>query len=459
MVFGEVFSRFLKESPVAVMACALMERVLSPEKIDRIFAREAKMQYERDLLFSAVVDLMSEVVGGVRRSVNAAYEAKRRQQKITVSLRALYDKLQGVEERVNRALVRETAAEMAEIVRHLGGECVPLLAGYRVKILDGNALAKTEHRLKETRTSTAAPLPGKSLVVLEPELGLLTDVFCCEDGHAQERSLLPQVLETVERGDVWVADRNFATAGFLFSLEEKRAAFVIRRHAKLACEELRNLRFCGSVEGGEVYEQTVTVRGETGRILRLRQVVVRLEKPTRDGAKELRILSNLPAEAADAVTVAELYRKRWRIEGAFHTLSQALNAEIQTLSYPPAALLAFCVGVVSFNIFAVVKAALRSAYGEEIVEEQISTYYLAEEIAGTYRGLRIATPEEEWEALRELTSEEFANFLWEWAGMITLALYRKSKRGPKKPPPPRQNDPKKPHVSTARILAQRRQDA
>ena len=64
---------------------------------------------------------------------------------------------------------------------------------------------------------------------------------------------------------------------------------------------------------------------------------------------------------ADAVTVAELYRKRWRIEGAFHTLSQALKAEIKTLSYPPAALLAFCVGVVSFNLFAVVKAALRSA--------------------------------------------------------------------------------------------------
>jgi len=80
MVFGEVFSRFLKESPVAVIACAPMERVLSAEKIDQIFTRTARMQYERDLLFSAVVDLMSEVVVGVRRSVNAAYEAKRRQQ-------------------------------------------------------------------------------------------------------------------------------------------------------------------------------------------------------------------------------------------------------------------------------------------------------------------------------------------------------------------------------------------
>jgi hypothetical protein len=147
-------------------------------------------------------------------------------------------------------LVRETAAEMAEIVRHLGGACTSLLAGYRVKILDGNALAKSEHRLKESQQSTAALLPGKSLVVLEPQLGLLTDVFCCEDGRAQERSLLPQVLETVERGDLWIADRNFSTAGFLFSLDAKGAGFVIRRHAKHACEEVGERRACGRAEGG-----------------------------------------------------------------------------------------------------------------------------------------------------------------------------------------------------------------
>jgi hypothetical protein len=456
MVFGEVFSRFLKESPVAVMVGALMEHVLAPEKIDAIFARNARIQYEREVLFSTTVDVMSEVVCGVRPSVNAAYRRKKKQEEISISIGSLYEKLQGVEERVSRALVRETAAEMAQIVRHLGGSCTPLLAGFRVKILDGNALAKTEKRLKETRTSTAGPLPGKSLVVLEPELGLLTDVFCCEDGHAQERSLLPQVVETVERHDLWIADRNFCTAGFLFSLHEKRAGFVIRRHGNLSCEEVRALRRCGAVEGGEVFEQAVVVRSENGRILRLRQVVVYLETPTRDGETEIRILTNLPPEAADAVKVAELYRKRWRIEGAFHTLSQALNAEIKTLGYPPAALLGFCVGLMSFNLFAVVKAALRSAYGEEIVEEQVSTYYLSDEIAGTYRGMRIAVPEAEWGLFHELSNEEVANLLWEWAGMIDLTLYRKSKRGPKKPQPPREHDPRKPHVSTARLLAQRR---
>jgi hypothetical protein len=98
--------------------------------------------------------------------------------------------------------------------------------------------------------------------------------------------------------------------------------------------------------GARFCEQTVAVHGEASRILRVLQSVVRLETPTRDGAKELRIRSNLPTEAADALQMAGLYRKRWTIEGAFHTLGQALNAEVETLSDPPAALLAFCVGVV-----------------------------------------------------------------------------------------------------------------
>ncbi|MBA2245691.1 MAG: transposase [Gemmatimonadetes bacterium] len=325
-----------------------------------------------------------------------------------------------------------------------------------MKILDGNALAATERRLRETRASTAGPLPGKALVVLEPELGLLSDVFCCEDGHAQERSLLPQVLGTVHRGDLWIADRNFSTAAFLFALEEKGAAFVIRRHAKLACQEAGELRFCGAVEGGEVFEQAVVVRDDAGRVLHLRQVVVHLEKPTREGERELRILTTLPAEVANALTVAELYRKRWRIEGAFHALSETLQSEIKTLAYPPAALLGFCVGLVSFNLFAVVKAALRSAYGEDVVEQEVSTYYLTDEVAGTHRGMRIAIAPAEWAVFHELGTEEMANLLWEWAGCIDLSLYRKSKRGPKKAKPPRQHDPKKPHVSTARLLAERR---
>src|SRR5262249_8148512 len=44
-----------------------------------------------------------------------------------------------------------------------------------------------DHRLKELRQTTAAALPGKSLVVLDPALGLAIDVIPCEDGHGHSR--------------------------------------------------------------------------------------------------------------------------------------------------------------------------------------------------------------------------------------------------------------------------------
>ena len=51
--------------------------------------------------------------------------------------------------------------------------------------------------MKELREATGRALPGKSLVVYEPALGVVTDVFPCENGHAQERSLFGAVLDTV----------------------------------------------------------------------------------------------------------------------------------------------------------------------------------------------------------------------------------------------------------------------
>ncbi len=41
--------------------------------------------------------------------------------------------------------------------------------------------------------------------------------------------------------------------------------------------------------------------------------------------------------------------------------------------------------LVSYNVLGVVEAALCSAHGGESVEE-VSAYYLADEIAGTHRG-------------------------------------------------------------------------
>ena len=78
--------------------------------------------------------------------------------------------------------------------------------------------------------------------------------------------------------------------------------------------------------------------------------------------------------------IAELYRKRWTIETAFAELEETLNGEVNTLGYPKAALFAFCVALVAYNVLSTLKAALRAVHGEEVVAEEVSGYYVAEEI-------------------------------------------------------------------------------
>ena len=76
-------------------------------------------------------------------------------------------------------------------------------------------------------------------------------MFLTEDGHAQERSLLGDVLETVAQDELWIADRNFCTLGFLFGLWAKKARFVIRQQGSLPGELPGTRRLIGHAERGE----------------------------------------------------------------------------------------------------------------------------------------------------------------------------------------------------------------
>ena len=221
-----VFERFVKDSPISVMSRATAERALNPEKIDAWFGMNALEQYTKDLLFSSVFDLMSGVVTCIHPSVHAAYQHSK--DVIGVSVTSVYNKLNGIEVGTSAGLVRFAAGEMAPAIIELGGTQAPWLPGYRVKLLDGNCIEASEHRIWELRALAAGALPGKSLVVYDPVFRIPIDVFPCVDGHAQERSLLGDVLATVDKNDVWVADRNFCTCGFITEIADSDAFFIIR---------------------------------------------------------------------------------------------------------------------------------------------------------------------------------------------------------------------------------------
>jgi Transposase DDE domain len=454
MLLDTIFAPFVKERPICVMARTVLERLLDAPRIDALFARTAQQQYTRELLFSSLVQLMSEVVLGVHPTVHAAYQANK--DAIGVSTTALYNKLDRVETGVAAALVRDSAELAEPVVKALRASHPRWLPGYQIKVLDGNHLSSTEHRLKALRGTWAAPLPGQALVVLDQQRMLITDVVLSEDGHAQERRLLLQVLQHVEEDQLWIEDRNFCTLGLMFGIARRGAAFVVRQHGQLQGELLGRATRKGTTRSGPVYEQPLRVRDpDSGETRRVRRITLKLTEPTRDGDTELHILSNVPLPRASAAHLARLYGKRWSIETAFFEITTTLSCEINTLGYPKAALFTFCLALLAYNAVSLIKAALRSAPGRQQVNDEVSGYYLALEIGRTYDGMMIAIPAPYWALFRELSDKEFADALRELASSVNLSRYQKHPRGPKKRPPERTAYQNGKHVSTAKLLAQR----
>lgn len=453
MLYGKIFDRFATKTPATVMLRGVLERALAPDELDQLFSATAERQYTRELLFSSTVDLMAGVACRIYPAVNSAYQADKEQ--IGVSVRAVYDKLACMEPQLGEALVRHTADKLKPLLQRMGATMPRLVSGYHTKILDGNHLGASQRRLKELRDVAAGPLPGQTLVVLEPEYQLASDVFCCEDGHAQERLLLGRVLERVQAKDLWMADRNFCTTGFLFGLAERQACFVIRQHAStLRWQRESKQKRVGRIKEGVVYEQTLWLENDKSPQLQVRRVTLVLNEPTRDGETEIHVLTNLPARIA-AKRIAKLYRQRWSIEHLFLNLTTILHCEMNTLPYPKAALFGFCVALAAGNVLATVKGALRAVHGIKQLEE-LSDYHLALEIRGKYPGMMIALPEEEWHVVTAMSEAAFAEWLLELARGVNLDRFRKQRRGPKKPRPRRTRFAKAKHIATARLLAEER---
>jgi IS4 transposase len=454
MFFSSVLERFVKESPIAVLAHATIVYALNATSLDTLFREHASTQYEHKLTFSSLVELMSLVVCQIYPSVNSAYTKS--QEKLGASLVAVYGKLSRTELPILTALVSATAARLAAVVTTLRANVPSPIPGYCVKIVDGNHLAATERRLQELRGQAAAPLPGQALVVYDPQLDLMTEIIPCADGHAQERTLLAQVLLLVNQGEVWIEDRNFCTTEFVFGIHARQAYFLIRQHAgNLHWEELSKPTFWGRCATGEVYEESVRLWTEDGRELVCHRIRLKLDQATRDGDTELYILTNLP-KSVKAVVIATAYRGRWTIEVGFQKLATVLESEIDTLAYPKAALFGFAVGVAAYNVLSVVQAALRSEHGQERVQQEVSTFHIATELSAVSEGMKIAVPEATWSRVAALSVAAFSQWLREVARHADLRRYKKHPRGPKKKQKKPRPDKKKPHVATARLLKTRK---
>ena len=177
--------------PLGVMVRGIMESLLDAEALEKLLQEHAPQQYTLELTIDALVGLLIQVAAGHRATVFAAYTADQAATTPTIptSYQALYGKLGRTDPNLSEAIVRFCAEKLRPVLKELPRADEPILPGYRTRVLDGNVLTGTDHRLGALRQWLNACLPGKSLVVLEPDLGLISDLVLCEDAYTQEREI------------------------------------------------------------------------------------------------------------------------------------------------------------------------------------------------------------------------------------------------------------------------------
>jgi hypothetical protein len=241
--------------PLGVMVRGTMEWILDEQVLQQLLEDHAPEQYTRQLTIAALVKLLIQVSAGAKASVFAAFTADQHspQPSIHTSFQALYGKMGRFNPLVSEALVRHTADKLKPLLLEMPPLAAEPIPGYRMRIVDGNVLTGTDHRLTPLRKWLNACLPGKSLVVYEPAWGLVSDLVLCEDAYTQERALLTQLLPRVKTNDLWVGDRNFCTTKFVFGVKRQQGFFLVRQHrTNLPCQAKGRRRRMGETETGVV---------------------------------------------------------------------------------------------------------------------------------------------------------------------------------------------------------------
>jgi hypothetical protein len=182
----------------------------------------------------------------------------------------------------------------------------------RLLSVDGSTLEALFRKLKSLQEMPVGTLAGKMGTVIDLASRLPEQVWFQEKTPAHDTGFEPQVLRFARPGDLWIFDRGFYDFAFFGRLIAKGAALITRAKSNLVFEVSAVL-----LHSARVRDRMITVAG-CPYPLRLIEVQF--------GTAWYRYLTSvtdprvLPPEV-----VADLYRRRWRIEEAFFVVKRLLH--------------------------------------------------------------------------------------------------------------------------------------
>jgi len=187
----------------------------------------------------------------------------------------------------------------------------------QVWIADGSTLEKLFRKLSSLQELERAPLAGKIVTVIDLVTRLPVQIWFDENPSRNDTRFGDRLLAQVPASTLLLLDRGFYHFQFFQRLIEGQVQFITRPKAKARLEVERVLSTSADHKDQVI---RLGVRRKGVPQLSLRLVQLRVGK-TWHGY----LTSVLDPQVLPPYVVADLYRRRWRIEEAFSTVKRLLG--------------------------------------------------------------------------------------------------------------------------------------
>ena len=182
---------------------------------------------------------------------------------------------------------------------------------------DGSTLEALFRKLKVLQDVPIGQLAGKICTVIDLTSRLPVEVWFRERARAYDTTFMADLLRLVPKKTLLILGRGFYDFKFLAALVDQGAAFITRLKSNAKIEVVKVLTSTDTVK--DLVVVLGSGQNDTPKI-KVRLVEIRF------GRLWYRyITSVLDPTILPPFVVADLYRRRWRIEEAFNTIKRLLN--------------------------------------------------------------------------------------------------------------------------------------
>jgi hypothetical protein len=186
----------------------------------------------------------------------------------------------------------------------------------RIYAVDGSALETLFRKLDALQDTPAGALAGKICTVIDLATRLPEQSWYHAEALAHDTNFLSKILSMVHAGTLWIFDRGFYDFAFFDDLIDRGGHFITRLKSNAVFRVQSVL-----LHTAEIRDRLILLGGENGSC----QHTLRLIEVRFGSTWYSYLTSVLDPALLPANVVADLYRRRWRIEEAFFIVKRLLN--------------------------------------------------------------------------------------------------------------------------------------